>query len=117
MSNGQDLDGEYAFDKVLDNLLEVTKKAAAHPGEIAEYRAREAAARERASSLQLEVNSLKGQIKTIADGETAFTKLYDVIDLAVPSLRASSEAADHALADDLSAAMKAAKKYIDPIPF
>lgn len=111
-----DLDGTDAFDKVLDQLLEATKKGAAHPGELAEVQQRESAARAKVSDLQCEVATLQGRLRHFSNAEDAFTKLYDAIDEAVKRLRLGDGESQN-FAAILNNRMVDAKKFIDPIPF
>lgn len=108
-----ELDGDDAFDRVLDRLIESEKRAATD---------REAA-RGSVNAIQLlqrdlnnansDLTTAKMKLEQYSGSDSAFIELYDAVGDAIHTLESSAPE----LASQLQAKMEAAKKFIDPIPF
>lgn len=114
MSNGQDLDGEYAFDKVIDLLLEATKKNGGNAGELAEARHQTSIAQSTVDTLKQQVAVLQSDLKAYQNADDAFGALYTAANM---SAKIMSDTGNKEYADVLIEKVAAAKKFIDPIPF
>ncbi len=109
-----DLEGDDAFDRVLDKLLEATAKRSHDEGALVEARTQATNARAAQKIVEDQIAVLRCDIVkyTSAEADQTFTELYDAIEEAIRVLGAGSVAATA-----LRAAVTKAKHIVDPIPF